>query len=81
MGLSTEQAIVIDPLNHFRTDPDKVAVPYYPPHPITERLALTVFPQVRPIRVAQAAGHREHQRACREQPGQLSAGRPRLLAA
>ena len=44
-------AVVIDPLNHFRTDPDKVAVPYYPPHPITERIALTVFPQVRPIRV------------------------------
>ncbi len=51
VGLSTEPAIVIDPLNHFRTDPDKVAVPYYPPHPITERIALTVFPQVRPIRV------------------------------
>jgi ABC-type uncharacterized transport system len=51
IGLATEAAIVIDPLNHFRTDPDKVAVPYYPPHPITERVALTVFPQVRPIRV------------------------------
>jgi ABC-2 type transport system permease protein len=49
VGLSTEPAIVIDPLNHFRTDPDKVAVPYYPPHPITERLALTVFPQTRPL--------------------------------
>jgi gliding motility-associatede transport system auxiliary component len=53
VGLSTESAIVIDPLNHFRTDPDKVAVPYYPPHPITRRLALTVFPQVRPIHVVQ----------------------------
>jgi ABC-type uncharacterized transport system len=52
-GLSTEAAIVIDPLNHFRTDPDKVAIPYYPPHPITRRLALTVFPQVRPIHIAQ----------------------------
>jgi hypothetical protein len=51
VGLSTEPAIVIDPLNHFRTDPDKVAVPYYPPHPITKRLALTVFPQARPLRV------------------------------
>jgi ABC-type uncharacterized transport system involved in gliding motility auxiliary subunit len=51
VGLATEPAIVIDPLNHFRTDPDKVAVPYYPPHPITERVALTVFPQVRPIHV------------------------------
>jgi hypothetical protein len=53
VGLKTEPAIVIDPLNHFRTDPDKVAVPYYPPHPITERIALTVFPQVRPISIAQ----------------------------
>lgn len=53
VGLSTKAAIVIDPLNHFRTDADKVAVPYYPPHPITRRLALTVFPQARPIVVAQ----------------------------
>jgi ABC-type uncharacterized transport system len=53
LGLSSEPAIIIDPLNHFRTDPDKVAVPYYPPHPITARLALTVFAQARPIRVSQ----------------------------
>ncbi len=53
VGLSTEPAIVIDPLNHFRTDSDKVAVPYYTPHPITRRLALTVFPQVRPIHISQ----------------------------
>jgi ABC-type uncharacterized transport system len=52
LGLSTEAAIIIDPLNHFRTDPDKVAVPYYPPHPITARLALTVFAQARPIHLA-----------------------------
>jgi hypothetical protein len=53
VGLSTDPLIVIDPLNHFRTDPDKVAIPYYPTHPITRRLALTVFPQVRPIHVVQ----------------------------
>jgi gliding motility-associatede transport system auxiliary component len=53
LGLSSEPAIIIDPLNHFRTDPDKVAVPYYPPHPITARLALTVFAQARPIRLGQ----------------------------
>jgi hypothetical protein len=52
VGLEAERALVIDPLDHFRTDPDKVAVPYYPPHPITERIALTVFPQARPIKVA-----------------------------
>lgn len=53
LGLSSEAAIIIDPLNHFRTDPDKIAVPYYPPHPITARLALTVFAQARPIRLGQ----------------------------
>jgi hypothetical protein len=52
VGLSTDASVVIDPLNHFRTDSDKVAVPYYPPHPITRRLALTVFPQARPFAVA-----------------------------
>jgi ABC-type uncharacterized transport system len=53
LGVSSESAIIIDPLNHFRTDPDKVAVPYYPPHPITANLALTVFAQARPIRLSQ----------------------------
>jgi ABC-2 type transport system permease protein len=53
LGVSSEPAIIVDPLNHFRTDPDKVAVPYYPPHPITAHLALTVFAQARPIRLGQ----------------------------
>src|SRR6266436_774700 len=53
LGLSSEPAIIIDPLNHFLTDPDKVAVPSYAPHPITARLALTVFAQARPIRLSQ----------------------------
>lgn len=55
LGLSSEPAIIIDPLNHFRTDPDKVAVPYYPPHPITARIALTVFAQARPIRLSESS--------------------------
>jgi hypothetical protein len=54
LGVSSEAAIVVDPLNHFRTDADKVAVPYYTPHPITARLALTVFAQARPIRISGA---------------------------
>lgn len=53
VGLSSAAAIVVDPLNHFRTDSDKVAVPYYPSHPITKRLALTIFPHARPISVGQ----------------------------
>lgn len=51
VGLSLPPATVIDPLNHYGADADKLAVPYYPPHPITTRLALTIFPNARPIRL------------------------------
>jgi hypothetical protein len=51
LGLSSEAAVVIDPLNHYGSEDDKVAVPYYPPHPITNRLAMTIFPNARPIRL------------------------------
>jgi hypothetical protein len=54
LGLASDAAIVIDPLNHYGSDEDKVAVPYYPPHQITRRLALTIFPDARPIRVGAA---------------------------
>jgi ABC-2 type transport system permease protein len=51
VGLASPQAVVIDPLNHYGTDDDKVAVPYYQPHPITNGLAMTIFPEARPIEV------------------------------
>jgi ABC-type uncharacterized transport system involved in gliding motility auxiliary subunit len=51
LGLAVESGVVVDPLNHYGTDPDQPAVPYYPPHPITEEIALTVFPGARPIRL------------------------------
>jgi ABC-2 type transport system permease protein len=51
VGLTSDPAIVIDPLNHYGSDDDKVAVPYYPPHQITRRIALTIFPDSRPIRI------------------------------
>ena len=54
LGLVSDPAIVIDPLNHSGSDDDKVAVPYYPPHPITRRIAMTIFPNARPIRVGAA---------------------------
>jgi ABC-2 type transport system permease protein len=52
LGVSADPAVVIDPLNHYGSDADKVAVPYYPPHPITNRVAMSIFPEARPIRVA-----------------------------
>jgi ABC-2 type transport system permease protein len=54
VGLSSEPVQVIDPLNHAGPDDTKIAVPYYPPHSITRKIALTVFPDARPLRVAGA---------------------------
>jgi ABC-2 type transport system permease protein len=53
LGLASDQAVVVDPLNHYASDSDKVAVPYYPPHPITKRVAMTIFPEARPLRLRQ----------------------------
>jgi len=52
VGLSSDPVKVIDPVNHAGPDDTKIAVPYYPPHPITQRIALTVFPDARPLRIA-----------------------------
>jgi ABC-2 type transport system permease protein len=51
VGLAVDDGVVVDPLNHYGTDQEQAAVPYYPPHPITEQVALTVFPGSRPIRL------------------------------
>jgi hypothetical protein len=51
LGLAVENGVAVDPLNHYGTDREQVAVPYYPPHPITDEIALTVFPEARPIRL------------------------------
>jgi hypothetical protein len=50
-GLAVEDGVVVDPLNHYGTEQEQPAVPYYPPHAITEQIALTVFPGARPIRL------------------------------
>lgn len=51
LGLAVDDAVVIDPVNHYGTEENKIAVPYYPPHPITDRVAMTVFADARPVRV------------------------------
>jgi ABC-type uncharacterized transport system len=51
VGLAVAGGVVVDPTNHYGTNPEQAAVPYYPPHPITMDLALTVFPGARPIRL------------------------------
>ncbi len=49
LGVSLEQQVVVDPLDHYSTDLESVAVPVYEPHPITDRIALTFYPGIRPI--------------------------------
>jgi hypothetical protein len=53
VGVQVGNGMVLDPLNHTGPEADKVAVPYYPPHPITDQIALTVFPGPRPIQLAE----------------------------
>src|SRR6185503_17084458 len=49
VGLVVGQDIVIDPLDHYSTDPEVVAVPVYERHPITRNIALTFFPGIRSL--------------------------------
>jgi hypothetical protein len=51
VDLEVGSGMVLDPVNHSGTEEDKIAVPYYPPHPITDQVALTVFPGPRPLRL------------------------------
>ena len=51
LGITVEQDVVIDPLDHYSTDPEVVAVPVYEQHPITRGIALTFFPGVRSMSV------------------------------
>jgi hypothetical protein len=49
LGIVVEQNVVVDPLDHYSTDPEVVAIPVYDDHPITRRVALSFFPGIRSI--------------------------------
>jgi hypothetical protein len=49
VGVTVEQDVVIDPLEHYSTDPEVVAIPVYESHAITRNIALTFFPGVRSL--------------------------------
>jgi hypothetical protein len=49
LGVVVEQDVVIDPLDHYSTDSEVVAVPVYEQHPITRNVALTFFPGIRSL--------------------------------
>lgn len=59
LGVDLQQAVVADRLSHYGTDEEMVAVTAYDPHPVTQRVAYTFFPGVRPLTLsAPAAGVR-----------------------
>jgi ABC-type uncharacterized transport system len=49
LGIVVEQNVVVDPLDHYSTDPEVVAIPVYEAHVITRQLSLSFFPGVRSI--------------------------------
>ena len=49
LGGQLEQEVVVDPLSHYQTDAEMVAVTGYEQHAITRTVSLTFFPGVRPI--------------------------------
>jgi len=55
LGVHPEQQVVVDPLSHYMTDPEMVAVAGYDPHPITAAASLTFYPGVRPLSLVQAS--------------------------
>jgi hypothetical protein len=49
LGVELLDAVVVDDVSHYGTDAQTVAVTGYDPHPVTERVAYTFFPGVRPL--------------------------------
>ncbi len=59
LGVQPQQEVVIDPLSHYASDPEMVAVMGYERNPITRDLSMTFYPGVRPLQpVPPAAGVR-----------------------
>jgi len=56
LGVRPEQEVVVDPLSHYSTNPEIVAVTGYDPHPITRSVSLTFYPGIRPLTMLPPAG-------------------------
>ncbi len=55
LGVRYTQSVVIDPQQHYATDPEMVAVSGLEPHPITTNVALTFFPGARALELLPTA--------------------------
>jgi hypothetical protein len=51
MGVQPEQQVVIDPLSHYSSDPEMVAVMGYEKSTITRDISMTFFPGIRPLQL------------------------------
>jgi ABC-type uncharacterized transport system len=56
LGVRPEQQVVVDPLSHYMTDPEMVAVAGYDSHPITRSISLSFYPGVRPLSLVKPSG-------------------------
>jgi hypothetical protein len=54
-GIHLGDGFVVDPIDHYFTDEQMIAVTKYTPHPITRTLALSIYPGVRPVETISAA--------------------------
>jgi ABC-type uncharacterized transport system len=54
-GIHLGEGFVVDPVDHYFTDEQMIAVTKYTPHPITRALALSIYPGARPVETAPAA--------------------------
>jgi ABC-type uncharacterized transport system involved in gliding motility auxiliary subunit len=55
-GIRVADGVVVDPLHHYFTDEQMIAITAYGGHPATGGLALTFFPGVRPLETTPAPG-------------------------
>src|SRR4030095_8682179 len=49
LGVSVPQEAVVDPLSHYASDSEMVAVTGYEATPVTRNLSMTFFPGARPL--------------------------------
>ena len=54
-GIRLREGFVVDPLDHYFTDEQMIAVTRYARHPITRALALSIYPGARPVETMPAA--------------------------
>ena len=55
LGVRLPQEAVVDPLSHYSTDAEMVAVTAYEPNPMTRNISMTFFPGIRPLVPVQPA--------------------------